>query len=290
MLQLQQKKNLEPTKTWQRPLKRYTSAAAATAETFYIDIPRDHFIHEIIIRIGESTAAEGTLCDDLEDIKLVGNGSKYLKDAFGKAAFFIQVERMNGRRHVTGMYHLVFSDPSIPESQPLPAWIFTSLQLILTDNAPITANKHFINVTLVESAYRNEDLSNWKVLVEKVLLWKKYGTSTGWQEYEHERAYKVFSYIYAMDDNGTVADAKFEKIKVVGRNPSGEMILTDEIFVDVLQAENKGTIIQDIDVGFAFLQWLTGFPTANFTNLKTMLNIATAGTNKGVRVMERYIL
>jgi len=290
MLQLQEKKNLEPTKTWQRPLKRYTSAAAATAETFYIDIPRDHFIHEIIIKIGESTNPEGTLADDLEDIKLVGNGSKYLKDSFGKASFFIQVERMNKRRHQTGIYHLVFSDPAIPEAQPLPAWIFTSLQLILLDNAPAGSNKHFINVTLVESAYRNEDLNNWKILVEKVLLWKKYSTNTGWQEYEHERAYKVFSYIYAMDDNATLSDTAYDKIKVVGRNPSGEVILTDEIFIDVLQAENNGTIIESLGTGFAFLQWLNGFPTANFTNLKTMLNIASAGTNVGIRVMERYIL
>lgn len=287
MIRLQEKKNLEPTKTWQRPLKRYTSAVAATAETFYIDVPRDHFIHEIIIRIGGST---GVLADALADIKLVGNGSKYLKDSFGLASFFKQVERMNQRRHVTGIYHLVFSDPAIPEAQPLPSWIFTSLQLILTNTAPTGTDKHNIDVTLVESAYRNEDLNNWKILVEKVLLWKKYGTSTGWQEYEHERAYKVFSYIYAMDDNATLGDAVFNKIKVVGRNPSGEMILTDEIFVEVLQAENKGTIIQDIEPGFAFLQWLTGFPTANFTNLKTLLNIQTAGTNKGVRVMERYIL
>jgi len=127
-------------------------------------------------------------------------------------------------------------------------------------------------------------------LVEKVLKWNKYGTGTGWQEYEHERAYKVFSYIYAMDDNGTLSDTKFDQIKVVGRNPTGEMIITDQILIDTLQAENKATIIEAIDTGFAFLQWADGFPTADFTNLKTMLNIPTAGTNIGLRCMERYIL
>ena len=292
MLELQEKRHLEPKKTWQRPLKEYVSAAAATAETFYIDIPRDHFIHEIIVQIGEGLvdASPGTLADDLTDIKLVGNGNKYMKDAFGLADFFLQVERMNHRRHVTGIYHLVFSDPSIPEAKPLPAWIFTSLQLILTDSAPAATMYHYINVTIIESAYADEDLGDWKILVEKVSSWSKYGTDTGWQEKEHERAYKIFSYIYAFDDDGTLGDTAFTKLKLLGRHPKGENIIADEILISVLQAENKGTIIEDIDTGFAFLQWARGFPTKDFSSLYSKLYIKTAGTNIAVRVMERYIL
>lgn len=291
MLELQRRKSLKPTKIWQRPLNQQKSAVVATAQTFYIDIPRDHFIHEIIIMVGEhATDPLSGLSDDLLDIKLVGNGNKYMKDAFGLAAFFVQVERMNNRKHITGVYHLTFSDPNMPDAQPLPAWIFTSLQLILTDNAPAASTYHFINVTVVESAYQGEDLSNWKVLVEKVLKWQKYGTNTGWQEYEHERAYKVFSYIYAMDDNATLSDTKFNLAKIVGRNPSGEITILDQVFILALQSQNKATIIEAIDAGFAFLQWAGGFPTSDFTALKTYLNIPTAGTNIGVRCMERYIL
>jgi len=292
MLELQRRKSLKPTKTWQRPIKEYISAAAATAQTFYIDIPRDHFIHEILIQIGEGlvNASPGTLGDYLTDIKLVGNGNKYLKDAFGLAAFFVQVERMNKRKHIAGIYHLTFSDPHIPDAQPLPAWIFTSLQLILTDAAPAATKYHYINVTIVESAYQGEDLTNWKVMVEKVLKWQKYGANTGWQEYEHERAYKVFSYIYAMDDSGTLSDTKFNLAKIVGRNPSGEITMLDQVQIPTLQAENKATIIEAIDTGYVFLQWADGFPTSDFTALKTYLNIPTAGTNIGVRCMERYIL
>jgi hypothetical protein len=290
MLELQQRKSLKPTKTWQRPIKEYVSAVAATAQTFYIDIPKDHFIHEILIQIGEATTPHGVLGDSLADIKLVGNGNKYLKDSFGLAAFFVQVERMNKRKHIAGVYHLTFSDPNMPDAQPLPAWIFTSLQLILTDVAPAATKFHYINVTVVESAYQGEDLTNWKVLVEKVLKWQKYGTNTGWQEYEHERAYKVFSYIYAMDDNATLSDTKFDLIKIVGRNPSGEITMLDQLFISTLQAENKATIIEATDTGYTFLQWAQGFPTSDFTALKTYLNIPTAGTNIGVRCMERYIL
>lgn len=292
MLELQEKRHLEPKKTWQRPLKEYKSATAAAAETFYIDIPRDHFIHEILIHVGEglTDASPGTLADDLVDIKLVGNGNKYLKDAFSLAPFFIQVERMNQRRHVTGVYHLVFSDPNIPEAKPLPAWIFTSLQLILLDNAPDASNFHFINVTIVESAYADEDLGDWKILVEKVSSWSHFGGNTGWQDKEHERAYKIFSYIYAFDDDGTLSDTVFTKLKLLGRHPKGENIIADEVLIPVLQAENKGTIHEDIDVGYAFFQWAKGFPTKDFSSLYSKLYIPTTGTNISVRVMERYIL
>jgi hypothetical protein len=230
------------------------------------------------------------LADDLLDIKLVGNGSKYLKDAFGLASYFVQVERMNGRRHQTGIYHLVFSDPAMPEAKLLPAWIFTSLQLILTDNAPASSTYHFINVTIVESAWNGEDLSDWKVLIEKVVAWKKFGANTGWQDYEHERAYKVFSYLYALDDNGTLSDTAFQKVKVVGRNPKGELTPQDEVFIKVLQGQNKATVFESIDTGFAFLQFLNGFPSSDFSSLYSKFYVASAGTNVGVRVMERYIL
>lgn len=294
MLSLQREKDLEPTKTWQRPLAQQKSSALATAQTFYIDIPRDSFIHEILIMVGEhATDPLAGLADDLLDIKLVGNGNKYLKDAFGLASFFIQVERLHRKRHVAGIYRLIFSDPDIPEAQPLPAWIFTSLQLILTDNAPAAATYHFLNVTLVESAYdpvKHSNLDNWKLLMEKVTTWKKFGNSTGEQLYEHERAYKIFAYLYAQDDNGTLGDATFDKIKVVGRNPQGEIIVTDSIYITTLRAENNGSIIENLDAGFFFLQFAKGFPTADFSSLYSKLNIATGGTNKSVRVLERYIL
>jgi hypothetical protein len=294
MLGLQKQKDLEPTKTWQRPIAPVKSGALATAQTFYIDIPRDSFIHEIVIMVGEhATDPLSGLADDLLDIKLVGNGNKYLKDAFGLASFFVQVERLHRKRHVTGIYRLIFSDPDIPEAQPLPAWIFTSLQLILTDNAPAAATYHFINVTLVESAYdsqRHGNLDNWKILLEKCLTWKKFGANTGEQLYEHERAYKIFAYMYAMDDNSVLSATIFDKLKVTGRNPRGEIIITDSVYLTTLKAENNGSIIQDLDVGFAFLQFAKGFPTADFSSLYSKLNISVAGVNAGVRVLERYIL
>jgi len=43
-------------------------------------------------------------------------------------------------------------------------------------------------------------------------------------------------------------------------------------------------------VGYFFLEWATGFPTSDFSNLKSYLYIATAGANIGVYIVERYVL
>jgi len=295
MFDLQLKQDLEPTKTWQRQIKQTIGSAAATAQTFYIDIPRDSFIHEITIRCAEDILANnpGSRVDKIADIKLVGNGNKYFKDAFGLAGFFVEVEKVNYQRHVTGIYKLTFSDPLIDEAKPLPAWMLTSLQLIITDTAPAATMYRFLDVTLTESAYdpvRHGNLSDWKLLIEKVTAWKKWGTNTGWCDYEHEKAYKIFSYVYASDDNATLGDAVFDKLKVVGRNPKGEIIVTDELFWDIIKQQCSGTSPQDPATGFIWLQWAKGFPTTDFSSLYSKLNIKTAGTNKAVRVLERYLL
>lgn len=289
-LELQQQRGLEPTKTWQRPLPEEISKTAATAQTFYINLPKDHFIHEIIVRVTEAIAdrSDEAVVDEIADLKVVGNGTKYLKDLTG--AVIKEIQKMQAHRPATGIYHLYFSDPKIPETKPLPAWVFTSLQLIITDVAPDATKFHFINVTIVESAYRGEDLSDWKVLIEKYLIWKHFGTATGWQEYEHERAYKIYSYIYIMDDNATLSDTIFDKVKLVGRKPEGEVTILDEVFVSVQKAENNGRILTDLATGYMFIQWLTGFPSNEFTALKSYLNIKTAGTDAGLRVVERYVL
>lgn len=289
MATLQKLKNLDPVRTWQRPLPEKVSDATATAQTFYIDLPRDHFIHEIIIQIGEGTSSPGTLADDLTDIKVVANGNKYLKDA--PASFFKQVMKLNKQKPATGIYKLYFSDPKIPDAKPLPAWVFTSLQLQLTDNAPATDNKHYINVIVIESAYKGEDLSDWKILIEKYLKHQTYGTNTGWQDYEHERAYKIYGYIYLADDDGTASDTIFNKLKVVGRKPEGEFIIVSECLIAMIQAQNNAEIgIDTLDTGFWALEWLSGFPTHDFSSLYSKVNIPTAGTNAGLKVLERYVL
>jgi len=292
MLSTQKAKGLQPTKAWQRLVKRVISAAAATAQTFTIDLPRDHFIHEIIINVYENTADTydpTKLVDgDILTIQVVANGNKYIKDGTGD--MFKQVMRVNQRKPQTGLYELFFTDPKISDAQPLPAWVFTSLVLTLTDNAPAATMFHIIDVVVIESAYNHQDLTNWKVLIEKYLKWQKYGTNTGEQLYEHERAYKIYGYLYVMDDNGTLSNTIFYKLKILGRKPEGELTIAD-VPVNLLVTENNAEVgIDALSTGYAMLEWMDGFPAYEFASLYSKPNIATAGTNAGLRVLERYVL
>jgi len=292
MYSLQKLKGLEPTKTWQRRLPDQYSASAATAQKFYIDLPRDHFIHKIIIAISESSSKAfdpSNLADDIVNIQLVGNGNKYIKDMTG--AMCKQVMKLNKEKPATGFYVLYFSDPKIPIAKPLPAWVFTSLQLIIEDNAPASGQYHTVHVTLVESAYQGEDITDWHILIEKYLRWAKFGSNTGWQRYEHERAYEVFGYLYCMDDNGTLSDTVFDKLKLLARTKEKEITIISEVPISVIKAENNAEISVDtLDTGFFALEWVDGFPTHEFTSLYSYLNIPSAGTNVGLRVLERYVL
>ena len=291
MLSTQKAKGLKPTKAWQRLVKRVSSATAATAQTFQIDLPRDHFIHEIIITVYENTADTydpTKLADKLSTIQVVANGNKYLKD--GTAEMFKQVMKINQRKPQTGLYEIFFTDPKINDAQPLPSWVFTSLVLNLTDVAPAASSFHYIDIVVVESAYEGQDLTNWKVLIEKYLKWQKYGTNTGEQLYEHERAYKIYGYLYAMDDNGTLSATIYNKIKLLGRKPEGELTIVD-VPVPLLKAENDCEVgIDTLSTGYVLLEWKDGFPANEFASLYSKPNIATAGTNAGLRVLERYVL
>lgn len=295
MFSTQKQQNLNPVRTWQRKLARQSSTTAATAQTFTFDIPRDHFIHEIHITVYETSDATKVsrkpteLTDDLSTttIQLIGNGNKTLKDGLG--SMFKQVMRMEKRTPQTGLYTLFFSSGKIPEAKPLPAWVFTSLQLLITDNAPAASSFHCIEVVITESAYEAQDLTNWRVMVEKYLKWQKYGTNTGEQDYEHERAYKVFTYLYLMDDNGTASATIYDLIKVLARKPEGELTVID-VPIPLLKAENDSEIQGTLDTGYFFIEWVQGFPAHEFASLYSKPNIPAAGTNAGLRVLERYTL
>jgi hypothetical protein len=293
MLSTQNKANLEPAKAWQRLVTRIKSNTVATAQEFEIDIPRDHFIHEIIINVYESTVPttykSSELVDDLTDIELVANGNKYLKH--GTASMFKQVMKINKRKPATGLYELFFTDPKITDAMPLPAWIFTSLVLKLTDNAPAGSNYHIVDVVIVESSYNNENLDNWRVLIEKYVRWAHYLTNTEEQNYEHEKAYKIYGYLYAMDDNATLSNTIFTKISILGRKPEGELTIVDKIPITLLRAENGAEIgVDTLDTGYVFLEWAKGFPANEYSSLYSKPYITTAGTNASLRVLERYTL
>ena len=285
---LQKQKAIEPEELMPRPAcGEKSSTTAAAAQTFDIDIPTDHFIHAMLIAIAEGTESPGTLADDLTDISLILNGNNYVKEMTADMCKAVCI--MNKNVQSTGYYTLFFTDPKIPKAKPLPAWLFSSILLRLKDNAPAASNYHYINVTLVESAGR-EISGDWALLVEKYLRWKKYSTNTLWQDYDHERAYNVFGYLYTVDDDGTLSDTEFDKLRVIARTKEGEKRLFNETPMAHIKEMDKAEYQSALPTGFFSVEFPAGLPTAKFTSLTSQLNIPTAGTNVGLRVLERYCL
>ncbi len=284
MFQLQKQKAIEPEELMPRPLKDYVSDTAAAAQTFDIEIPTDHFIHGILMSIEEPT--EG-LADDILDIQVVLNGNNFVKVMTGDMCKAVSI--MNKNEMTTGYYMIYFTDPKIPSAKPLPAWLFSSIYVKVTDNAPAAAEKHTITTTLLETAGR-EITGDWHLLVEKYLRYKKYGTDTGWQDYYHERAYNVFGYLYAMDDNGTLSNTIFDKLLLIATSKEGEKRLFPADSIPHLREIDKIEYQTALPDGFVSVEFPAGLPSHKFTSLLSQLNITTAGTDARLRVLERYCL
>jgi len=276
-----------------RKISPQHSAAAATAETFTFEIPTDRLIHAIIVSIGESTTAsgdteQGTLADDITDIDLNSNMG-HLKELTGGMAK--QLGIINKMVQSTGFYTLFFTDPVIKRAMPLPSWLFSSLDLKITDNALAASNYHHVRVSVVESEVPpGTDVSDWGILVERYLRYKKYGTATGWQEYDHERAYKIYGYLYAMDDNATLSDTIFDRLTVQGIKPGGEHRMFDEAWIPHIREANKVAYQNAMDTGYFYVEFPNGYDSGQYRTLLSKLNVPTAGTDARLRVVERYLL
>jgi len=288
---LQKERDVVPEELIPRKVAPQVSAAAATLQTFDFELPTDHFIHQILIEIGEDTNTgvdyKGTLADDLTDISLILNGNRYVKDM--TAPMSKQLSIMNKNVMSTGFYALYLTDPKIPAAKPLPAWLFSSIILRLKDNAPAATNYHHIHVTCVQSK-RKEIAGNWPLLEEKYLRYKKYGANTGWQDYDHERAYAVLGYLYCMDDNATLSNTIFDKLRVISQGPDGEQRPYEEQWISQLRELDKIEYQSALADGFVAVEFPAGLPTFKYSSLMSQLNIPSAGTNAGLKVLERYVL
>jgi len=283
---------VKPENLRSRKLDPEHSGAAATAETFTVEIPTDRLIHAITVSVGESTTAsgdteQGTLADDLLSIDLQSNIG-HIKEMTGGMAK--QVSIINKEVMPTGYYKLYFTDPVIGQAMPLPSWLFSSLDLKLTDNAPAGSNYHHVRVSVVESEVpKGLDVSDWRILFERYLRWKKFSTNTGWQTYDHERAYKIYGYLYTMDDNETLSDTIFDRMTLLGIKPGGEHRLTDEQWITHMKMASQVAYQNALGTGYTYLEWPTGYDSGQYRTLVSKLNIPTAGTNAGLRVLERYL-
>jgi len=272
-------------------------------ETVGVAIPKDHFIHAIRLRIVKGTFVGGTSpawvasAEELLVTNLVlrAEGSKRFKE--GKWKEFKALNIVNLETMTDGSLKLYFTDPKIPDAKPLPAWRFTSLTLELTwakltdvtTGTPTGTVGTKCEITLEESHWDGEQIDNWPCLIEVVRGKTVWGANTGWQNYDHERVNLVNGFLYHADDNNTDSTDIFDTVRVIGRTPAGSFPLYDEVAVVDIREANKNAFMVAMGTGYWYLDF-AGLNTRQFTSLKTQLEIQTAGTNAGIRVMERYTL
>lgn len=252
------------TPTPELPHVRYIGALAWDFNKDYIDlafkVPRDMLIHAIILRWKAGTLAGGSspawvaTAGDLavKGVQLVANGSKYIKSLSWKE--YQVIAQLNGELQTTGTLttgynKLFFTDPNIPEAKPLPAWLFNSLELrfasdiiaTLCTGSPTSQTGTVVEVSLLESKYNGEDLSKFKILMEKRSSRSAYGTATGEKTFEHERVYKIADYLFEADDNGTLSNTIFDQLTFKGLTPVGEERFLDQVRVLDIRESNKAS-------------------------------------------------
>ena len=294
------RKKFSPTEIWQRNVgyAEYSSGAKVQFK-----VPNDHFIHAIFIRVELGTLSGGTSPawnsdakeKIIKSITLTGDGTKVIKRLLWKHTKAIAI--MNKENLSDGFTKLYFTDPKIPQAKPLPSWSFTNLILEfeceslsnLTTGDPTSGTAYF-HITLIESEYKGEDLSGWQILVEQYPVRKSFGTQTGELLYEHEKTYDVVGFLYHIDDNGTDSNTAIEWITLYGRHPKGQNIIVDKAYVSELREQNKLDYGIDMPTGMFSLEFPNPLKTRAFTSLYTKVYIGTAGTDVGLRVVERYII
>lgn len=202
-----------------------------------------------------------------------------------------QIGIINKENMSTGFYKLYFTDPVIKRAMPIPAWLFSSLDLDLTDVVPAGVEFSHIQVSVVESEVpKGLDVSDWRILCERYLRWRKYGTDTGWMDFDHERAYRIFGYLYTVDDDGTLSDTEYDYLTVQGIKPDGEHRLVDEFPFSHLKEINTTTYQQALGTGFFYMEFPNGYDSGQYRSLLSKVNIPSAATNAGLRVLERYLM
>ena len=288
-------------------IRQYTPIkyGVVAGEVISGDLPKDHFIHAIKLRVNLGTlsgGASGSWNSDaaekiIKSLVVKAEGTTYFKQ--GKWLEFKQICIANLEPQADGSVKLYFVDPKIEETKPLPSWKFTSLVIELDFEALTTLQDGDrdaqsgtdVKITVIESHFDNHDMSYWPTLIEAVRTKKTYGDNEEWQVFEHERANVVTSLLYHADDDGTDSDVIFDKLKLIGRVKNAQYPIYDEVEITDIQAENKTAFNnQALGTGFWMIEWAKGLDTSQFTSLKSELFIGTAGTKAGMRVMERYLL
>lgn len=273
-----------------KTLATTTQPNANTAETVQIDLPTDMLLYAIDLYVNKKTA--GTASDAINEVRLILDGNKYVKKMTG--TMVKTIDQINGYKPSAGFYKIWCVDPHVG-ADPIPTWLLSSCVLEVdvaaqgaSEYAQITPT---LTVGLKESMPIAKDFSLSKILVEKYLKHAKFGTNTGWQEYKHERTYKIYGYVYEMDDNGTLSDSIFNKLTLKLISKEEELEPYTEALISQLKENLKQELLGNaLPTGEVYVPFPDGLKSYRFSSIYSYLNIPSAGTNAGLKVLERYVV
>lgn len=271
------------------PLTAIT-ATANTVETNTFDVPCNTLLYGIDLVVTRSDT--GALTDSVTQIQLVLDGNKVIKDYLGvqcKAISFVEQIAVG-----TGFYKIIIADPDL-KTDPINLENFTTCELRVTTAALGAGISVIVTPTIMggkRASYPSvSDLGMGRVLVEKNLPQRQYGAALGTLEYANERVNKVFGYVLATGDNGTLADATFDSVTTEFRNASETITPYNNNTLQLIKQQNA----QDnngnaMPTGIFYLAFPDGISTGKFSQARTLLVASVAGVQKQAQMCERYIL
>lgn len=274
-----------------QPLASQTQANANTADEYVtFDLPMDMLLYGIDLICAKDT--DSTLQDKIKEIEIKLDGSKVIHNLTGDMLKAISI--LNGKKPSTGFYNISIADPYL-NCDPIYLKQYSSCKLKVTVAAGGTSVKNVITPTLQlgarQSYPRLSDLGASRLLVQTFLPQRAYGTNTGEQEYDHMRTQNVEGYLYELGDNGTLSNTAFSKLTLKLFSPNGVLTPIENVSIAQLrewsaQEANGNTL----PTGLVYVPFPDKLKTSNFSNVKSYLNVASAGTNVQAKVLERYTL
>lgn len=273
------------------PMNPKTQATANTAgESVTFDLPTDQLLYWIDLKVAKDTDA--SLVSNITEIELKLDGSKVVRNLSGAMLRAMNIYDHN--KGSTGFYRLPIALPELG-ADPIPLNQFSSCTLKVTVAAAGDSTKNVVTPVLQLGARQSYpklgDLGLGKVLVETFLPQKSYLTNIGEQEYEHMKANDVIGYLYELGDNNVLSDTAISYLTLELRNKTGK--LTPCSKVPLAQIKEWNTIEANgnaLGTGMFYLPFPDTIRTSDYTTVKSLLNIASAGTNVQARVLERYLL
>ncbi len=267
-------------------LSSTTQSTADTAETVTLELPKNKLIYGVDLRVTKDT--DSTLVDNINEIRVFLNGNLIIKKYAGVVAKAIAL--LNGQKCSTGFYKIYFVDPQLGGS-PIPADALTTFTVEIDVAKAGAGVKNVITPTLLEGFKESFPLALNKILVEKYSISKAYGTDTGEQEYGHERTQDILGLIYDLGDNGTRSDTAFSYLTLEGKSRTEEITPYSKMaFNQIKELNTQESNGNALATGIFALTFPEGLASYRFTELRSLLNIASAGTNCTAKVIERFLI